>query len=221
VRIDPAAVRIDPHRVDLEPPEDGIEGSRGRPISFAMANTRNDKTKARKRSNDENLRPTRAVRATAAIVPTSKALAALLGVAMSKPLDPKQVARLRRPLPGYTTVLDDAAARLDAETVLSVKGVTPDGLLGAKASREDLAAREGVAYAVYRSIYEQRMEVDDQAIEMLQKLVRRIEALTEDDPELPVRWKPILDFMAQFRPGPKTKPAPVPAPPVGNGANVA
>jgi hypothetical protein len=144
-------------------------------------------------------------------VPTSKDLAAALGVSLTKPLDAKQVARLRKALPGYTNVLDDAAARLGAETELSVKGVTPDGLLRAKASREDLEAREAVAYAVYRPIYEQRLQVDDQAIEMLQKRVRRVDALTEDDAELPSRWKPILDFMAQFRPGPKGKPAPAPA----------
>ena len=36
---------------------------------------------------------------------------------------------------------------------------------------------------------------------MLQKIARRIDALTEDDQGLPIRWKPVLDFLAQFRGG--------------------
>ena len=65
---------------------------------------------------------------------------------------------------------------------------------------------EGVAETLYRSIYEQRLQTDDQAIGMLQKIARRVDALTEDDPGLPDRWRFLMDFLGEFRRGDRPVP---------------
>ncbi len=75
------------------------------------------------------------------------------------------------------------------------------------AAQKDLAAREAVVEIVFRSIYEQRMQVDSRGMDMLLKISRRVDALTEEDPELPVRWKFLQDFLREFRTGGR-KPAP-------------
>jgi len=145
---------------------------------------------------------------------SARTLAQMMGGKLTKRLTADQTARLRRALPGYVSLLDDAARQLEEDVdLLNLPDVTPEGLLEAQARQKYLSAREAVAEAVYRAFYEQRLVVDDHAMAMMQKLARRIEAMKEDDPELPGRWKFLRDFLAQFRPGRPGKPAaPVPGP---------
>jgi len=79
--------------------------------------------------------------------------------------------------------------------------VTPAALFLAQAEQKYLSAREAVAEAVFRSAYEQRLQIDDRAMGMLQKLSRRIDALTEDDDTLPIRWKFLKDFLVSVAAG--------------------
>ncbi|XXT17185.1 hypothetical protein WME94_43860 [Sorangium sp. So ce429] len=50
------------------------------------------------------------------------------------------------------------------------------------------------------------MQVDDRAMKMLAKIARRLNALKEDDRDLPGRWKLLLDFLGTFRQGGARKP---------------
>ncbi len=141
--------------------------------------------------------------------PTAVELAKKLGVALQKPLTTDRIARLRKALPGYAAILDDVAAILKAEeSALQLADVSPKALCDLQARQKHLAEREAVAYAVYRSIYEQRLAVDDQAMRMLEKVARRVNALAEDDPSLLARFKVLLDYLSTFRPGPGRKSAP-------------
>lgn len=147
-------------------------------------------------------------------VMSSTELAELLGVQLGRRMDTAAVRKLRKPLPGYVNLLDDVAAMLEEDAdVLNLKDVQPARLLEAQALQKYLSAREGVVEAVYRSVYEQRMRVDDDAIGMLLKIARRIDAVSEDDPDIRVRWKSLLDFLGKFRRGPAA-PAETAEPPV-------
>ncbi|WP_437742514.1 hypothetical protein WMF39_44415 [Sorangium sp. So ce1504] len=44
-------------------------------------------------------------------------------------------------------------------------------------------------------------ELAARAMKMLEKLARRVNALKEDDRDLPRRWKLLLDFLGTFRQG--------------------
>ena len=133
--------------------------------------------------------------------PTSKALAAMLGVALVPPLKPQQTSRLRKALPGYAGILDDVATLLENEDGFQVSGVTPQALLEAQGQQKFLSEREAIAKTVHRNLFEQRLIVDDQAMKMLEKIARRVGSLKEDDPDLPSRWKLLLDFLGTFRGG--------------------
>ncbi|WP_437585608.1 hypothetical protein [Sorangium sp. So ce1000] len=134
--------------------------------------------------------------------PSTRELADILGVKLSPALKPEQIARLRKALPGYAGILDDVAALLEEDAdALNLPDVTPEALLEAQAEQKYLAAREAVAHAVYRSLFEQRLQVDDRAMKMLEKIARRVNALKEDDRDLPGRWKLLLDFLGTFRQG--------------------
>jgi hypothetical protein len=127
-------------------------------------------------------------------------LAQMLGVQLTRRLKTDQVRRLRKGLPGYVSVLDDAARQLDEDAeVLGLKDVTPESLLAAQEEQKYLAARETTAEMVYRAIYEQRLQVDDRAMGMLLQIARRVNALAEEDPNLPARWKFLRDFLGGFR----------------------
>lgn len=66
--------------------------------------------------------------------------------------------------------------------------------------------REAVAQAVYRSVFEQRLHVDGRAMNTIEMIARRINALKENDRELPARRKLLLDFLGSFRQGGARKP---------------
>jgi hypothetical protein len=134
---------------------------------------------------------------------TAKQLAALLDIELTKPLSPDEVFRLRKALPGYAAQLDDAASRLDEETLLpKLLDFTSQDLLDAHRQQAELSQREAAAKAAYEAVYYQRLKVDDRGVAMLQKLGRRIDMLAEDDPGIRDRWKTLRDFLAKFRPGP-------------------
>jgi hypothetical protein len=150
-------------------------------------------------------------RTTAAAAPTSKQLADFLGVVITKPLTTAQIQKLLKALPGYVNVLDDAADQYAEDgDLLRVKDVSASALEDLKAKQRDLARREAVAHEVYRSVYEQRLAVDNDAMAMLRSITRRIAALSDDHPELRTNWKNVLDFMAQFSPPGKKPSAPTP-----------
>ncbi|WP_437482628.1 hypothetical protein WME75_41235 [Sorangium sp. So ce1014] len=129
-------------------------------------------------------------------------LAALVGVAYKPTLKTSEVQRLRRALPGYINLLDDVAELVEEDAdVLRVKDVGPDDLLRVQAAHKELSAREAVLEAVYMSAYHQRLVLDHEGIGMLQKIARRISALAEDHPDMPLRYKSLLDFLSTFRGG--------------------
>lgn len=182
----------------------------------AAKKTAAKKTAAKKKKKDPKL-------------PTIPELAATFGVIVQKPLPNDAIWRLRKAVPGYSAMLDDAAELLEAEgDALKIKDVEPADLLAAQTEQKFLVTREAILYAVYRSVYEQRLQVDDRAMKMLEKIARRVNALAEDDPTLKARWKLLLDFLATFRQGgapakgeakteaknnaPAEPPAPTPAP---------
>ena len=139
------------------------------------------------------------VKTAAGKAPTSRALADFLGVKLDPVLQPKEAQRLRKALPGYGSVLDDAAEQLrEDEDALNLADVTPAALAEAQATVKGLAAREAVVEAVYRSIYHQRLLADDNGVGMLQKIARRVNAVAEDDPEIRLRWKFLLDYLGSF-----------------------
>jgi hypothetical protein len=145
---------------------------------------------------------TKKTSAPSAAAPSAKGLAAVLGVTLKTPMKTAQIQSLRKATPGYVNVLDDAAAQLaDDAGLLGLKDVTADALLATKKEQRALAAKEAVAEAVHRAIYEQRLVVDDRGMKMLDKIARRVNAMTEDDPDLPTRWKFLLDYVGEFRPG--------------------
>ncbi|MFT3768148.1 MAG: hypothetical protein QM820_22075 [Minicystis sp.] len=140
-------------------------------------------------------------------------LAALFGITVQKPLKKEDIWRLRKAVPGYAAMLDDAADMLEAEgDALQIADVSPADLLAAQEEQKFLAAREAVLYTVYRGVYEQRLRVDDRAMKMLEKIARRVTALKEDEPALTQRWKLLLDFLATFRRGSNGKQEPAPEP---------
>ncbi|XXT18493.1 hypothetical protein WME94_50515 [Sorangium sp. So ce429] len=143
-------------------------------------------------------------------------LAALVGIAYKPTLKTSEVQRLRRALPGYVNLLDDVAELVEEDAdVLRVKDVSPADLLRVQAAHKELSAREAVLEAVYMSAYHQRLVLDHEGIGMLQKVARRITALAEDHPDMPLRYKSLLDFLSTFRGGgrPAKGAAPVAAAP--------
>ena len=140
---------------------------------------------------------------------TSRQLADLLGVTMQPPLKPDAILRLRKALPGYVSVIDDVAQQLDEDGPLLNLDITPSELLAIQAEQKGIAAKEAVAEAVYTSTYHQRLQVDDRAMAMLQKVARRVASRAEEDPEILIRWKFFRDFLATFQGGrPKKKSEP-------------
>ena len=190
-----------------------------------MSTTKTAKKVAKKTGNKKPANK-KAAGGKAAGLPTVADLAAMFGVTVQKPLHKDAIWRLRKPVPGYAAMLDDAAELLAAEgEALQLKDVKPADLLAAQEEQRFLTTREAVLHTVYRSVYEQRLQADDRAMKMLEKIARRVNALAEDDPTLKARWKLVLDFLATFRQGgAQTKgeansgaPAepPAPAPPAG------
>jgi hypothetical protein len=72
-----------------------------------------------------------------------------------------------------------------------------------------------VLEAAYVSAYHQRLVVDDEAVGMLRIIARRIQSRAEESPELPIRYKAMLDFLAKFgggrKPGKAAEAAPAEA----------
>jgi hypothetical protein len=129
------------------------------------------------------------------------ALAQVLGVTLNEPLDPARVASLRRALPGANAMLHAAAKALEGETVaLDLRDVTTASLRRTAERREHVHALEDIARAVYRSLHEERLLLDDAATTQLQKIARRAGALSEDHPEILKRWRFLRDFLAQPAP---------------------
>jgi hypothetical protein len=143
-------------------------------------------------------------------VPTAGQLAGTLELTLTEELTAKEVASLRKALPGYASLLDNAADALASGTLV-LKDVTPETLRAAEKHRADLLAREQVLYRVWRSAYHQRLQADDVAMGLLQKIARRVDAMAEDEPELRDEWKFLSDFLGMFR-----RKGPVAAPAVDN-----
>lgn len=142
--------------------------------------------------------------AKAAKIPTAKAVADFVGLTLKPALTTVNVQRLRRALPGYVSILDDIAELLEEDAAeLNIKDVTPAALLDAQARQKALAAREAVLEAAYMSSYHQRLVVDDEAVGMLRAIARRVQSRAEENPDLPIRYKAMLDFLASFQGGRK------------------
>ena len=140
----------------------------------------------------------------AAKVPGSKQVAEFVGLTLKPTLKAAQIQRLKRALPGYVSLLDDVAELIaDDGDELRLKDVTPAALLDAQARQKELSAREAVLYGAYLSAYHQRLMVDDEAIGMLRAIARRVQSRAEENPDLPIRYKAMLDFLASFAGGPK------------------
>ena len=140
----------------------------------------------------------------AAKVPTAKAVAEFVGLTRKPLLAAVKIQRLRRALPGYVNMLDDIAELIEKDAAeLNLKDVTPAALLEAQAVQRDLAAREAILEAAYISAYHQRLVADDEAVGTMRAIARRVQSRAEESPELPIRYKGMLDFLAKFGSGRK------------------
>ncbi len=140
--------------------------------------------------------------AAAAKTPTTTSVAAMFGVTVKPALTPAQIHSLIKALPGYVGLLDDAATQLDEDaSLLGLKGLTGASLLALQGQQKFLASRESVAEIVYRTIYEQRLQVDSAAVSALFTINKRVEAMKSEDPDLAARWSFLSDFLHKFRPG--------------------
>jgi hypothetical protein len=134
--------------------------------------------------------------------PTASALAATLGVTLTTPLTTAQVQRLLKPLPGYVGLLDDVADQLDEDaSLLNLRGITGAALLALQTRQKALAARESVSQIVYNSVYQQRQQVDSDAMGALFQINKRVLAMKSEDPDLAARWSFLTDFLRKFHPG--------------------
>jgi hypothetical protein len=165
---------------------------------------RKPSSSAKKTKASSAAKPKTKAKATAPKIPAAKAVAAFVGLTLKPALTSVKIRRLRRALPGYVNMLDDIAELLEEDAAeLNLKEVTPAALLDAQARQKDLASREAVLEAAYISAYHQRLTVDDEAVGMLRALARRIQSRAEESPELPIRYKAMLDFLAKFGGGRK------------------
>ncbi len=143
-------------------------------------------------------------------ISTPGQLADALGVALAPPLKASEVQRLRKALPGYAALLDDAAELLTRDSaVLGFHDVDPRELVDLQRRYRKLRAAETMLETVHQSVYHQRLQIDDQAMGLLQRIVRRVQSRAEEDPQLPRRWGVVLDFMLAFRKGGRGPAAPV------------
>jgi hypothetical protein len=100
--------------------------------------------------------------------------------------------------------VDDIAELLVHDAAeLKLKDVTPAALLDVQARQKDLAMREAVLEVAHTSVYHQRLVVDDEAIGMLRVIARRVQSRAEENPDLPIRYKAMLDYLAKFAGGRK------------------
>jgi hypothetical protein len=147
-------------------------------------------------------------------------LAGSLGVELKPPLKTNQVVRLRRALPGYVNALDNTAELLEQDgAVLGFDEATPARLVDMQRRYKKLRTAETLLETVHQSVYHQRLQLDDEAMGLLQSIVRRVQSRAEEDPQMPLRWGALLDFMGAFRKGGgRAAPAPVePEAPAGDG----
>jgi hypothetical protein len=151
-----------------------------------------------------------------------RALADALGVTLQPLPKPNEVQRLRKPLPGYAASLDDVADLLEHDAdALGFRDLTPDHLLDLQRRHAALRRNEVLLETVYQSVYYQRLRLDDEAMGLLQRIARRVQSRAEEDPQMPLRWGTLLDFLGAFRKGGRTA-APAPAPaeaPTAEGGN--
>jgi hypothetical protein len=116
---------------------------------------------------------------------TTTALASSLGVTVTPPLTRAQMLALRKALPGYIGMLDDAATQLDEDaSLLNLKGVTGASLLQLQTKQKFLSSRESVS-----------------EIGALFAINKRVDAMKGQDPDLAARWSFLSDFLQTFRPG--------------------
>jgi hypothetical protein len=164
------------------------------------------KKKTKKTAKTTTKKSTPVAKTTAAAAPakapTASALASSLGVTIAAALTPAQIRSLVRALPGYVGLLDDVATQLDEDaSLLNLKGVTSASLLQLQTKQKFLAARESVSELVYRTIYEQRLQVDSSAMTALYAINKRVDAMKGEDPDLAARWSFLGAFLKKFHPG--------------------
>lgn len=122
-----------------------------------------------------------------------------------------KIQRMRRALPGYVNLLDDVAELVaEDQSELKLEEGTAATLLDLQRRQKDLSAREAVLQAAYISAYHQRLGVDDEGMGMLQQIARRIQSRAEENPDLLLRYKSLLDFLGTFRGGGRPKKEPTP-----------
>lgn len=161
-------------------------------------------TKKTSASTAEKLKAKAKTSTAARKIPAAREVAEFVGLTLKPALTSVKIQRLRRALPGYVNMLDDIAELLNEDVdELNLKEVTPAALLDAQARQKDLASREAVLEAAYMSAYHQRLTVDDEAVGMLRAIARRIQSRAEESPDLPIRYKAMLDFLAKFGGGRK------------------
>ncbi len=126
----------------------------------------------------------------------------LLKMELTDPLTTGEVHAMRKALPGYAPHLAASAPKLEKEKLLpKLLDFGPADLMAVHDEQTRMSELESVTKAVYDAAYYQRLQLDDQGMGMLQKIVRKIDALSDDDPRILERWKSLLDFFHKFRPG--------------------
>ena len=144
--------------------------------------------------------PTKTPSLPPAAIPSAADIVRGFGLELKPSLTGAQVQRLRKPLPGYAGVLGEAAELLGRDAVvLNVSDPTPADMKAMHDEQRRLAEAETVLETALQSVYHQRLQLDSDAMGVLQMLARRVQSRAEEAPELPARWKTLLDFLATFR----------------------
>lgn len=141
---------------------------------------------------------------TPAPLPDAASLLARFGCELREPLDPRHIRRFRRSLPGYASVLETAAKFLAAEdTRPPLPGVTVADIKALEAHRASLVAAEAVLQTAYRSVYEERLALDDRGVGYLRRLWRAV--ARAESRELENHWGFLRAFLGTFQGGRRRK----------------
>lgn len=137
---------------------------------------------------------------------SARELADTLAIELTEPMSLGEIQRLLKPLPGCVAVVTLAADKLAKDAAaLNFQTLTSEAVRAAGERQQRLQALEAAVTLVQRAVVEHRMRADDEAMQLVFKLGRRVSNVAEERPELAARWRFLTDFISAFRPGPTAK----------------
>nr|VFJ63437.1 MAG: hypothetical protein BECKDK2373C_GA0170839_110716 [Candidatus Kentron sp. DK] len=133
-------------------------------------------------------------------------VAKLLNVQYKTPISPTQVRSLRKALPGYQGIGNDAVRLLRKdESALKLDDALFTELQEALINVERLEPAEQILEKLYLSVYQQRLQATDTCMGNMYEIARRIRDFAEAEPDIAREGHFLIDFMKAFRPGNRKK----------------